>query len=248
MIYAIGDIHGYADELKSAHARIEADRAAHGVDGPVVHLGDLTDRGPDSRGVIQFLLDGIKRGEDWIVIKGNHDRLFAQYVLNGTGTDNCLRAGLTWLSPGMGGDKTLASYGVTRKMLEKAEAFHARAASVVPAEHVEFVNTLPLWHRTDDLIFVHAGIRPGIPLEEQTEDDLLWIRDDFLWHLHDHEALVVHGHTPVDTAEHYGNRVNLDSGAGYGNPLTAAVFEGTECYVLTDKGRERLDIPGVDHQ
>src|SRR6056297_561607 len=112
-VYAIGDIHGYLSELRRAHALIDADRKRMGGDdGVVIHLGDLTDRGPDSRGVIEFLLSGIEGGRDWIVLKGNHDRLFARYLRTGDGTDARLRAPLTWVSSAMGGDTTLASYGV----------------------------------------------------------------------------------------------------------------------------------------
>ena len=240
-IYAIGDVHGHLDKLLEAHARIARDIERAGGPATVVHLGDLTDRGPDSRKVIQFLLEGRARGEDWIVIKGNHDRLFTNYIRTGSATDDRLRSGLTWLSPVMGGDATLKSYGIGRRRFEKIDKLHARVVKAVPKEHVEFLESLPLWHRTSEIIFVHAGIRPGFPLEAQDEDDLLWIRDEFLWRLESHEALIVHGHTPVDAPTHYGNRVNLDCGAAWGNPLVPVVFEGAVCFALTDNGREPVE-------
>ena len=240
-IYAVGDVHGHLDKLRDAHAKIATDIERMGSRAPVVHLGDLTDRGPDSRKVVQFLLDGIARSEDWIVIKGNHDRLFTNYIRTGSATDDRLRSGLSWLSPVMGGDATLRSYGVTRRRLERVEKLYARAVKAVPEAHVAFLESLPLWHRADGMIFVHAGIRPGFPLEAQDEDDLLWIRDEFLWRLESHEALIVHGHTPVDAPTHYGNRVNLDCGAGWGNPLVPVVFEDGQCFALTPEGREPVE-------
>ncbi len=243
-IYAIGDVHGQLDELSSAHRRIARDAQASGGPAQVVHVGDLVDRGPNSRGVIEYLMDGMARGENWVIVKGNHDRFLANYVRTGETTDGRLRAGLTWLSPGMGGAETLRSYGAEKRRLEGADKFHARAAKKVPIAHVEFIEGLPLWHRVGGMIFVHAGIRPGFPIEAQDEDDLLWIRDEFLWRLEDHEALIVHGHTPVDAPTHYGNRVNLDVGAAYGHPLVPVVFQDGACFALEDGGRTPVVSPG----
>ena len=246
-VYAIGDIHGYLGELRRAHALIAADRKRMGDDGSVVvHLGDLTDRGPDSRGVIQFLMDGLEDGQDWIVLKGNHDRLFARYLTTGDGTDGRLRSPLTWTSAAMGGVETLVSYGVSPQgRFESDAAYHARASEAVPERHVAFVSKLPLTYISGGLLFVHAGIRPGVSIVDQEEDDLVWIRDEFLWDMTDHPWLIVHGHSPVDQATHYGNRVNLDTGAGYGNPITVAVFEDEDAFVLTKRGRKPLLPPGA---
>lgn len=244
-VYAIGDIHGHLSELRRAHALIEADRTRVGdSDAVVVHLGDLTDRGPDSRGVIDFLMSGISEGREWIVLKGNHDRLFARYLRTGDGTDGRLRSPLTWVSDAMGGKATLASYGVETRRFESDAALHLRAAEAVPETHVAFMEKLPLTYISGDLLFVHAGIRPGVSLLNQKEDDLVWIRDEFLWDLTDHPWVVVHGHSPVDEATHYGNRVNLDTGAGYGRPITAAVFEDEEVYALSSEGRRPMLPPG----
>lgn len=244
-IYAIGDIHGQRAMLEAAHDRITADRARTGDEtAPVVHLGDLIDRGPDSRGVIEHLMAGIARGENWIVLKGNHDRFLPLFLNKGETNDGRLRRGLSWLSSSMGGAQTLGSYGVWRKLMEAEAAFRDRAREAVPEAHLAFMEGLSPYYRHEGLLFVHAGIRPGIALEDQSEDDLMWIRDEFLWHLGDHPWLVVHGHTPVETAQHYGNRVNLDTGAGYGDPLTAAVFEDGEVFVLDAvEGRVRLAPP-----
>lgn len=244
MIYAIGDIHGHLDKLEAAHGRIARDRQEHGAfDAMVVHIGDVCDRGPNTAGVIQFLLDGMTRGEDWHVICGNHDRMFTDFLAGGDGTNPRLGKGMTWHHHVLGGKATLASYGARKSLLESEEKFLRRARAAVPAEHVAFLHDLPIWFRADDMIFVHAGIRPGFPLEAQDEEDLLWIRDEFLWHLGDHEALIVHGHTPVDEPTHYGNRVNIDTGAGWGNRLTPVVFDGKDCYALLPEGRELLQVP-----
>ncbi|MXQ09357.1 serine/threonine protein phosphatase [Alphaproteobacteria bacterium GH1-50] len=245
-VYAIGDIHGHLSELRRAHDLIEADRRRTGdAYATVVHLGDLVDRGPESRGVIDYLIAGIAEGHDWIVLQGNHDRLLARYVRTGVGTDGRLRDPLTYISPPMGGLTTLASYGVKPRRWESDRAFHARVAKAVPEAHLEFLESLPFTHVEGELLFVHAGIKPGVPLHAQDEDDLVWIRDPFLWDLTEHPWLVVHGHSPVDEATHYGNRVNLDTGAGYGNPTGVAVFEGRAVWALSEDGRRELTPPGA---
>ncbi len=244
MIYAIGDTHGHLELLKAAHDRINADRVAHGgADAPVVHIGDVCDRGPETKGVIQFLLDGIARGEDWVVLRGNHDQLFIDFLDGGDGTNPRLGNSITWQHHQMGGKATLASYGAKKSLLESEEKFRRRARKAVPEAHATFLRGLPHWYKAEGMIFVHAGIRPGFPLEAQDEDDLMWIRDDFLWHFGDHEALIVHGHTPVEDPIHYGNRVNIDTGAGWGNPLIPVVFERGECYALRNDGREHIKAP-----
>ena len=244
MIYAVGDIHGHLDQLLAAHALIAEDRVRTGnPDGPIMHLGDLVDRGPDAKGVIQYLIDGIEASEDWVVICGNHDRLFSDFLEGGDGTHPRLRKGLNWHHERMGGKDTLASYGLRRKLIERDAAFRERARDKVPEAHRAFLIGLPLWHREEDVIFVHAGIRPGFPMDAQDEDDLMWIRDDFLWHVNDHEALIVHGHTPVDEPTHYGNRLNIDTGAGWGNDLIPVVCDAGDWFALTKKGREKLKVP-----
>ena len=188
-------------------------------------------------------MDGIEGGADWLVLRGNHDQMFSDFLDGGDGTHPRLKKGLTWHNTMMGGKATLESYGVKRKLLERDPSYRDRARAKVPEAHRAFLADLPLWHREGDLIFVHAGIRPGFPMDAQDEDDLMWIRDEFLWHLNDHEALIVHGHTPVDEPTHYGNRINVDTGAGWGNDLTPVVFDGGDCFALTPDGREKLKVP-----
>jgi serine/threonine protein phosphatase 1 len=120
---------------------------------------------------------------------------------------------------------------------------HEEALRRVPKAHRDFLEGCPLVHETEGLFFCHAGIRPGIALSDQSEEDLLWIREEFLEFMGRHPKLIVHGHSPVEQARHYGNRINLDSGAGYGHPLTAAVFEGRDCSILTAQGRRKISKP-----
>jgi serine/threonine protein phosphatase 1 len=240
-LYAIGDVHGHLGALRAAHARISADRERTGdSDAPVVHLGDYCDRGPDSAGVLEFLIEGAGAGAPWRFLRGNHDRLMEDF-LAGPGEDDTAAA---WIGGSLGGADTLASYGIEGARYRALEELRSAAAEAVPAAHKAFLDRLEPAIETDALFLVHAGIRPGIPLSEQDEHDLLWIRGDFLDDTRDHGKLVVHGHTPVELPMHCGNRIALDTGAAYGGPLTAAVFEGRACWILGEAGRIPLRPPG----
>lgn len=242
--YAIGDVHGHRDKLAAAHARVEADRARVGdEDAPLVHLGDLVDRGPDSAGVVADVIQGIAAGRPWMVTLGNHDRLFRRFLDAPHDRDLRLRADLSWLHPNLGGAATLASYGVHDAGRRPVEEVHVEALAKVPPAHRDFLHSLPLWVERGQTLFVHAGILPDMPLHLQEEDDLVWIRMGFVDDPQPHPWLVVHGHTALKKATHFGNRVDLDSGAGYGRPLTAAVFEGREVFLLTEDGRVPLRPP-----
>lgn len=242
--YAIGDIHGQIDLLRQAHDLIARDQARHGA-APVVHIGDLCDRGPDTRGVIDFLMAGIASGQDWVVLKGNHDRMFAGFLGDIAFHDPGLRPDLGWLNPKLGGATTLASYGVANAADRPIAPVHAEALAAVPQAHLDFLRACPSFFRHSEAIFVHAGIRPGLALEAQDETDLVWIRKPFLEDRSDHGALVVHGHTAIDWPTHYGNRLNLDAGAAYGGPLPPVVIEGRAAFVLTEQGRVRLNPPSA---
>jgi len=236
-LYAIGDIHGQLAELDRVLQQITADG---GPDAKVVFLGDYTDRGPHSAQVLDLLIEGRDAGRNWHFIKGNHDRMFEWFMRDYPQHEAYLPIDLTWLHPRLGGDTTLASYGIEMTPRNRMLAVHKQARETVPQAHVDFLTSLPLSYQSDAVFFAHAGIKPGVPLDAQDEEDLLWIRKEFHDDTRIHPKLVVHGHTPVDTAQHYGNRINLDTGAGYGKPLTAAVFEGTSCWLLTDEGRVAL--------
>ena len=259
MIYAIGDIHGQRTMLDRALVLIAADG---GAGKPVIFLGDYTDRGPDSRGVLDELIKGRDAGFDWHLIKGNHDRMFERFLENGETHDVAIKSGLSWLNPRLGGDKTLASYGIIpdgpaafikddagREALVNypttdgdltLQELVGRARDLVPQAHRQLLATLPLIHAAEGQLFVHAGIRPGVALADQVEDDLIWIRDGWLDNTDDHGVMVVHGHTALDAPEHFGNRIDLDGGAGYGRSLVPAVLDDGHWFTLDDTGRTPL--------
>ncbi|WP_299746673.1 metallophosphoesterase family protein [uncultured Tateyamaria sp.] len=232
--YAIGDIHGQKAELDRVLSLIEADG---GKEAQIIFLGDYTDRGPDSRAVLDTLIEGQVAGRNWTFLKGNHDRMFEWFMANPIRHDPHMMVELYWLHDRLGGNTTLASYGVDASGQRREKDVQADAKAAVPQNHLDFLRSLQLTHIVGDLMFVHAGIRPGVALTDQTEEDLLWIRQEFHNSDANHPKLIVHGHTPVDAATHYGNRINLDTGAGYGRPLTAAVFEEDTAWLLTDTGR-----------
>ncbi|SMR82375.1 serine/threonine protein phosphatase 1 [Aliiroseovarius halocynthiae] len=236
--YAIGDIHGHLDKLEAAHALIAEDRARCGDDAaPVVHIGDLVDRGPNSKGVIQYVIDGQARGENWVVLKGNHDRMMEMFLREHPMVDTQLLYDYNWLHARIGGIETLASYGVEVREGLRTFQFHPSARAAVPESHRAYLAGLPSFYRLDDLYFAHAGIRPGVALEDQTEDDLCWIRKEFHQSDTNHGPLIVHGHTPVDEVTHYGNRLNIDTGAGHGKDMAAVVIEGRDVWQLGPDGR-----------
>lgn len=256
-IYAVGDIHGQNAMLDDILDRIERD----GGGGRVVFLGDYVDRGPGSKAVIQTFVQGLADGRDWIFVKGNHDRMFERFLETGVTSDAQIKSGKGWLHPRLGGDATVGSYidlpayldarGVGQAGLDPygvdpgVDAFMRDLATAmreaVPQSHQAFLKGLKLYHEEPGRLFVHAGVRPGLPLGFQQEDDLLWIRHTFLNDTRDHGALVVHGHTAVPSPDLRINRLNLDTGAGYGDPLSVAVFEGAEISILTGSGRARLN-------
>ena len=236
-IYAIGDIHGQLSQLERVLSLIDADG---GAAAKTVFLGDYTDRGPDSRGVIDTLIAEQEAGRDWVFLKGNHDRMFEWFMEVPPRHDPYLLVDFHWLHDRIGGIQTLASYGVNAGPDQRLKDVHADALMTVPDSHVNFLRALTLTHQTETLFFAHAGIRPGVPLADQGEEDLVWIRQDFHNFRGPHPKLIVHGHTPVERPTHYGNRVNLDSAAGYGADLTAAVFEGDEVFILSERGRRPL--------
>lgn len=236
-IYAIGDIHGQLEKLQAVLELIEADG---GPDARVVFLGDYTDRGPNSCGVIDLLAEGLAGGRNWVCLRGNHDRMFSMFIEDYPRNDDRLLVGYHWLHDRIGGIETLESYGVAVPEGARIHDVHAEARLAVPQNHSTFLDGLVDHYEESGLLFVHAGIRPGLSLAEQSQNDKLWIRQEFLRDQTEHPWLVVHGHTQIPTPEHHGNRVNLDSGAGFGRELTAAVFEERSCWTLHPEGRKAL--------
>jgi len=233
-IYAIGDIHGHLDKLRTAHTFIEADQ--HGADdAQIVHVGDLIDRGPDSAGVLEYLSHGAKTGKPWVNLMGNHDLMMSLFLDNPHHRVTGLKPDYSWMHDRIGGRETLASYGVDWQ--DDLNALHQEAVRAVPAAHRDFLAQLKYQFHWNSVLFVHAGIRPGIALDKQDRQDLIWIRKDFHNDDRDHGALIVHGHTPIDQATHYGNRINIDSGAAWGHDLSAIVIDGDDVFHLTADGR-----------
>lgn len=234
-LYIVGDIHGYMDKLQTALDRIHADG---GQDAQIVFLGDYIDRGPDAPQILDLLIEAQAMARPWTMLKGNHDTFPRRFIE----TQNSYflpNRDLSWLNPGAGGAAFLESYGIQTE--GRADADIAQdAARMIPQEHLNFLDARPLSFENQDLFCAHAGIKPGVPLDQQIEDDLIWIRHEFLNDTRDHGKLIVHGHTAVDHPEHAGNRVNLDGGAGLGRPLYPAVFEGKDVWLLKESGREAL--------
>ena len=219
--YAIGDIHGCAEQLSALHRSIEQDLKARPTDSAVlIHVGDYVDRGPDTAGVIAMLAAGSPiEGVETVNLIGNHENTMIE-ALSGE------RAAATdWLFAG--GRPSLESYGVD------PDSPRESWPQSVPAEHVQFLRGLKTMHREGGYVFVHAGIRPGIPLDEQARDDLLRMRQPFLYSDTDFGAVVVHGHTPVKTPVVRHNRIAIDTGAVFGGQLTCLVLEDDRLGFLT---------------
>ncbi len=239
LIYAIGDIHGRRDLLDVLVAKIRldvatrADEASAGQRPVLIFIGDYVDRGPDSRGVIDVALRLAASGEFEVrALKGNHEEQMLAFLKDP-------RAGPAWLD--FGGGATLVSYGVAPPAGRTDDAAweDARHAlgDALPPEHLDFFKRLELAVVCGDYLFVHAGVRPGIPLNEQSEHDLLWIRDEFLSATRPFEKVVVHGHTP-EAAPHLGhNRIGIDTGAYATATLTAVRLFGVDrAFIQTTAG------------
>jgi len=203
LTFAVGDIHGTLTKLRRLIALCE-EHAGHRA-ANFVFLGDYIDRGPQSAGVIAYLIDLQARlGGRIVALKGNHEAMLIAVADGATPEE-------FWLP--QGGLQTLESYGVV-------------AARQLPRRHLDWMRALPLYYDDGRRFFVHAGINPQRPLTAQDENDLIWIREPFLSDRRHYGRLIVHGHTPLesDAPDLRDNRLNLDTGAVFGGPLTAAVF------------------------
>ena len=221
-IYAIGDIHGRADLLEKLLKDLQADALNGSYNGQpiLIFLGDYVDRGLQSKEVIDVLLGDLVSPFETYFLKGNHEAAMLQFLREPS-------AGPRWAE--FGGAETLASYGVrtprSRMAGEEWSLASAELARVLPPEHLRFLTTLQVSVRMGDYLFVHAGVRPGVELDRQSEYDLLWIRDDFLNDKRPLGVTVVHGHTPASKPHKDPRRVGLDTGAYLSGRLTAARFE-----------------------
>ncbi|MQX35560.1 metallophosphoesterase family protein [Roseospira navarrensis] len=227
-LYAIGDVHGRKDLLDRLHDRIRADIARHPDRTPVViHLGDYVDRGPDSRGVVETLCGDPFPGVETLALRGNHEDAMLAFLNDPIGAS-------AWL--GFGGVQTLTSYGVAVPADPGPEALAAMSRALgaaLPDTHRAFLRSLLDYAERGDYLFVHAGIRPGVPLERQDRADLMYIREPFLSHRRPLGHMVVHGHHVGDGPVVKSNRIGIDTGAFATGCLTGLVLDGAERAFLT---------------
>lgn len=222
LVYAVGDIHGRLDLLRDLLQLIEDDAGARAqaTRRTLVFVGDYIDRGPDSSGVVADLIARRFPGFDTHFLKGNHEAILLNFLNDPLHLDH-------WLVNG--GQATMESYGVDTKALATARAGPERwreaFAAALPEAHLRFFRTLKLSVTIGDYHFVHAGVRPGVPLAAQAEDDLVWIRHPFLDHAGSFGKVVVHGHTPALHPVIKPNRIGIDTGAVFSDRLTALRLE-----------------------
>ena len=226
-VYAIGDIHGRRDCFDTLLGMIDADDETRGrADTKLVLLGDLVDRGADSRGVIERAMHMAKSPKT-VLLMGNHEEI----LIRAWEGDRKAAA----LFHRVGGRETLLSYGVTEADYDACD-FDDIAdliAAHVPVEHIAFLRSFVDQWQCGDYLFVHAGIRPGLPLDEQRPSDMRWIRREFLDDPRDHGVMVVHGHSITEDVDERPNRIGIDTGAFASGKLTALGIEGTEKWVIS---------------
>lgn len=229
-VYAIGDIHGRADLLESLIQIIEEDMRGHSGPAGIVFLGDYIDRGFQSCQVIDMLIGDRLSHFELCCLKGNHEDAMLTFL----GDPDF---GPRWAA--YGGRETLVSYGVrpprTMTRSEDWHRAHSEFVHALPREHEQFLQRLTYSARIGPYGFVHAGVRPGVPFEDQSETDLMWIREEFLKAPDPHEVIIVHGHTPVDKPFRDHRRINVDTGAYFSGRLTAARLEGDTVAFLSTK-------------
>lgn len=196
-IFIIGDIHGCLGMLKSLLKKI----CWNPKEDSLIFLGDYVDRGNDSRGVIDLILEISRYSEHVHCLMGNHENLFLEYLIKGNITAFLFN----------GGDTTLDSYRSETAQGDEID---------IPDEHVSFLKSLEPWLELDDYYIVHAGFLPGVPIEKQNFDDLIWIRDPFIYSDYNFGKRVIFGHTPFSEPLIMDNKIGLDTGAVYGNKLT----------------------------
>lgn len=239
-LYAIGDVHGRRDLLERVHARIARDLDARPVaDWRVIHLGDYIDRGGESAQVLAMLAD-YARDPHALFLKGNHDQFLIDFLAGGSVADFDI-----WMYNG--GVETLDSFGIdgARAAYDSdaatLEPLRERLAGALAPGVAELLEGLAFMLRFGDYAFVHAGVRPGVPLEAQNPQDLIWIREPFLLDGRDHGAVVVHGHTPVERVVVRPNRIAIDTGAVFSGELSCLVLEGATQALLGREGPAPLE-------
>lgn len=226
-IAAIGDLHGHLELLEALFAKIqEHARRSANRHRMLIFVGDYVDRGSRSSALVERLLQGFE-GFETVFLKGNHDETLLRFLIDPS-------VGDVWRN--FGGLETLRSYGVVHEPGKDWAETRKQLALAMPQSHINFFKNLKLHHTCGDYLFVHAGLRPHVPLDQQTEEDLLWIRDEFLESRSNFGKMVVHGHTPAREPEVRHNRIGIDTGAYMSGKLTALVLEGADRqFLYSDK-------------
>ena len=227
-LYAIGDIHGRRDLLDELLDKIDTDDATREpANTTLIILGDLPDRGPESRGVIERMMALQASGGDVVFLMGNHEELL---IRAWEGERN-----IAATFNKAGGRATMLSYGVAASEYDgwMLSELVERVADYVPEDHIRFLRGFREMYRAGDYLFVHAGIMPGIPIEDQTPEDLRWIRRTFIESPVDHGVMVIHGHTITNGVDEQPNRIGIDTGAFGSGVLTAIGIEGSERWFLS---------------
>ncbi len=228
-VYAIGDIHGCLEQLEKLHQSIlddMQDAFASKMDVTLLYLGDYIDRGPQSKEVVDCLVGECPDGITPVFLRGNHEAT----LLNFLDDPDVLKA---WRN--FGGVEMLHSYGVDVSGLREAGGManiQREFKERLPLEHLQFYQALQTTATIGGYMFVHAGVRPGVSLDEQKEEDLLWIREEFLESDRSHGKVVVHGHSPREQVEVWPNRIGVDTGAYLTGRLSCVILEGAECRFL----------------
>ncbi len=222
-LYAIGDVHGRLDLLRPLSEMISKDFARHGGTdkAEIIFLGDYVDRGMDSKGVIDFLLNDLPEGMGKVFLRGNHEDVVLK-ILSG---EFALMS--DWMQ--FGGAAMMASYGVNPFLAGKPqgnEKLQHELSAAMPKAHKDFLKSTVISCQRGGYFFAHAGVRPGIPLDKQSREDLMWIRHDFMSSEAFHGKVVVHGHTVTDAPEARQNRIGVDTGAYATGHLTCLALQG----------------------
>lgn len=234
-VYAVGDIHGRMDLFEDMLALIHADNAARGAaETELVLLGDLIDRGPDSAAVVARAMEPIAGFTSQRTLMGNHE----DAMLKALAGDRSMMT--SWLR--YGGRQTLLSWGADAEQLQEGDlgALIELAVQLIPRRQRTWLSKLPLTYRVGGYLFVHAGVRPGVSIERQKEEDCLWIREDFLDSRINHGAMIVHGHSISEAVEEKSNRIGIDTGAYATGRLTALGLEGRSRWFLSTEGDAAL--------
>lgn len=229
-IYAIGDTHGYLDLMVNLHGQIKDDLAKKPIEKyKIIFLGDYIDRGPNSKGCIDYLIGLLSEDPNVICLKGNHEEKLIQFL------EDPIKIARSFLT--YGGVECALSYGVQPASISSTTAeminFRDKMLAAIPKSHIDFIGELLISQISGDYMCVHAGVKPGVPLDQQIDHDLMTIRSEFIPYTGLHEKVIVHGHTPHYPIEIEPNRMNADTCAYDTGVLTCIVLEDDKYRILS---------------